>query len=114
MIDPATARIWTGQFNIIDGDVREEGPNIAAFQGRGVEGDVPTLYLLAEPASSEGEAVVGVMVQAIGQLYRQQDVSLTGNVLRALRGAHDSLYQWNQQNERGSWSAAGCSSAAVR
>ncbi len=114
MRDNESAHLWTGQFNIIGGDVREEGPNSASFQGRSLDGGVPTLYLLAEPALPISEPLVGEMVQAIGQLFRQQDISLTGNVIRALRGAHDSLYQWNQQNDRAAWSAAGCSAAVVR
>lgn len=108
------ARVWTGQFNIIGGDVREEGPNTASFEGRATEGDGSTLYVVAEPALPASEPLVGELVQAMGQLFRQQDVSLTGNVLRALRGAHESLYQWNQQNDRSVWSAAGCSAAVVR
>jgi hypothetical protein len=114
MRETAAVRIWTGQFNIIAGDVREEGPNVASFEGRATDGDPATLYVLAEPALPASEPLVGEMVQAIGQLFRQQDVSLTGNLLRSLRGAHESLYQWNQDNDRSVWSAAGCSAAVVR
>lgn len=115
MNEPRPVRAWTGQFNIVDGDVREEGANVATSEGRTSEGGTPVLYVVAEPGQPEGEAMVGQMVQAIGQLFSRQDVSLTGNVLRALRGAHDSLYQWNQQQgDRAAWSSAGCSAAVLR
>ena len=114
MREVAPAHLWTGQFNVIGGDVREEGPNVASFQGRATEGDLPTLYIVAEPALPASEPLIGEMVQAVGHLFRQQDLSLTGNVLRALSGAHESLHQWNQQNDRSVWSAAGCSAAVVR
>ncbi len=107
-------RVWTGQFNIIDGDVREEGANVATFEGRPSNGEIPALYIVAEPAAPESEGMVGQMVQAIGQLFARQEVSLTGNLLRALRGAHESLFRWNlQQGGSVARSSAGCSAAVV-
>ena len=107
-------RVWTGQFNIIDGDVREEGANVATFEGRPSNGEIPALYVVAEPAAPESEGMVGQMVQAIGQLFARQEVSLTGNLLRALRGAHESLFRWNLQQGAGvARSSAGCSAAVV-
>lgn len=107
-------RVWTGQFNIIDGDVREEGANVATFEGRPSNGEIPALYIVAEPAVPESEGMVGQMVQAIGQLFARQEVSLTGNLLRALRGAHESLFRWNlQQGGSVARSSAGCSAAVV-
>ena len=115
MQETASTRVWNGQFNIIDGNVREEGPNVGSFEGRPLEGLPTTLYVLGEPVAPTPEGIVGEMVQAMGQLFRQQDVSMTGNIFRTLRGAHESLYEWNrQQTDRSAWSAAGCSAAVVR
>ena len=115
MQEIASTRVWSGQFNIIDGTVREEGPNVGSSEGRPLEGLPTTLYVLGEPVAPTAEEIIGEMAQAMGQLFRQQDVSLSGNLLRTLRGAHESLYQWNrQQADRSAWSAAGCSAAVVR
>ena len=115
MHEMASTRVWSGQFNIIDGNVREEGLNIGSFEGRSLEGLPTTLHVLGEPVAPTSEGIVGEMVQVLGRLFPQQDVSLTGNLLRTLRVAHESLYQWNrQQTDRSMWSAAGCSAAVVR
>src|SRR4030042_1802990 len=106
------AEIWVGQFSIVAGETREEGPWTALFPprpGRGVH-----LYVLVEPTSASGGEVCQPLAAAIGRLFQQQRLSLTGGLLAALRGAHQQLRDWNQRSLREHRVGAGATCLALR
>ena len=72
------------------------------------------LYVLVEPATPASKEYCGQLVDAIGRLYRQDPLSMTGAVLRALKAAHQQLRDWNQRTLREHHVLAGVSSLAVR
>ncbi len=106
------AEIWVGQFCIIDGEAREEGPWTGLFPpraGRGVH-----LYVLVEPASASSGEACQPLAAAIGRLFQQQRFSLTGGLLTALREAHQQLQDSNARSLREHWVGAGATCLALR
>ncbi len=91
-------RTWVGRFSIVEGQVREEGPWLGAFQGRLPEGDSRDLYVLAEPAQPGGEEFCDQLVEVVGRLFQKENLSQTGALLRTLRAAHDNLRDWNRKS----------------
>ena len=77
------AEIWVGQFCIVGGEAREEGPWPGLFPPRAGLG--AHLYVLVEPAVAGSDEVCQPLAAAIGRLFRQQRLSLTGGLLAALR-----------------------------
>jgi len=107
--------VWVGQFNIIGGQVQEEGPRTGIFldRNRG-EPDVSHLYILVEPALPDSEEFCPQVIEVIGQLFHESKLSLTGGLLRALRSAHESLREWNRKSLKEHRVATGLSCLAVR
>src|SRR4030042_1146207 len=106
------AEIWVGQFSIVAGETREEGPGTALLPprtGLGVH-----LYVLVEPTSASGGEVCQPLAAALGRLFQQQPLSLPGGRLAALRGAHQQLRDWNQKSLREHWVGAGATCLALR
>ena len=106
------AEIWVGQFSIVAGEAREEGPWTGLFPPRAGLG--VHLYVLVEPASAGSAEVCQPLAAAIGRLFQQQRLSLTGGLLAALRGAHQQLRDWNQKSLRQHWVGAGATCLALR
>jgi len=106
------AEIWVGQFSIVAGDTREEGPWTGIFPPRAGVG--VHLYVLVEPVGAGSAEVCRPLAAAIGRLFRQQRLSLTGSLLAALRGAHQQLRDWNQKSLRQHWVGAGATCLALR
>lgn len=108
-------KTWVGRFAIVQGQAQEEGPGLRSFpRQRPDEPEEDELYVLAEPASPGGEEYCSQLVDAVGRLYRQDTLSLTGAMLRALQGAHRQLYDWNQRSLPEQRVGAGVSCLAVR
>src|SRR3989337_2927694 len=91
------ASLWVGQFNIVRGETREEGPLVGSFPGKSQNGERPHLYVVAEPVPAGGDQLCGQLVAALGHLFERYDLSLTATILRALRTAHDQLQDWNRR-----------------
>ena len=106
------AEIWVGQFCLIDGEAREEGPWTSLLPPRAGLG--VHLYALVEPASDGSADVCQPLAAVIGRLFQQQRLSLTGGLLAALRGAHQQLRDWNQKSLRQHWVGAGATCLALR
>jgi len=106
------AEVWVGQFSIVGGEAREESPWTGLFPPR--TGPGVHLYVLVEPISESSAEVCQPLAAAIGRLFRQQRLSLTGGLLAALRGAHQQLRDWNQKSLRQHWVGAGATCLALR
>lgn len=107
------SELWIGQFNIVHSQVQEQGPWVGAFHG--FTAGAPTrFYVVAEPASPGGEQYCGQLVQALGSLFGQKDLSMTGNLLRALRSAHHRLREWNRTSIPEDQVGAGATCMALR
>src|SRR3990170_8273359 len=107
-------RTWVGRFAIVDGQAREEGPLLRSFARQRPDEEEDELYVLVEPASAPAAEYCGQLVEALGSVFRQDILSTTGAMLRALRSAHQQLHDWNQRTLREHRVAAGVSCLAVR
>ncbi|MDP2949573.1 MAG: hypothetical protein Q8P22_08565 [Chloroflexota bacterium] len=107
------AEIWVGQFSIVGGEAREQGPWVGMFPptSRGLGSDI---YVLVEPSALGSEDFCQPLVAVIGRLFRQQRLSLTGALLASLRAAHNHLRDWNEKSLREHRVGAGASCLALR
>ena len=106
------AEIWVGQFCLIDGEAREEGPWTSLLPPRAGLG--VHLYVLVEPAGAGSAEVCQPLATAITRLFQQQRLSLTGGLLASLRGAHQQLRDWNEKSLRQHRVGAGATCLALR
>jgi len=107
-------KTWVGRFAMVQGRPQEEGPFLRSFLRQRPDEEEDELYVLVEPASSGSAEYCGQLVDAIGRMYRQDTLSLTGAVARALRGANQQLRDWNERSLRDHQVGAGVSCLAVR
>ena len=91
--------VWVGQFSIVGGEAREQGPWIGMHPARSniLRTD---LYVVVEPALPGSEELCPSLVEVIGRLFRVQRLSLTGALLASLKAAHERLQDWNQKSLR--------------
>ena len=69
---------------------------------------------MIDPANGASAEYSQQLADAIGRLYKQDPLSLTGAVLRSLRAAHEQLRDWNRRSLREHHVAASVSCLAVR
>lgn len=105
--------IWVGQFCIVGGEAREQGPWLGVFPARGgvLAADV---YVLVESALPGSEDFCQPLVAVIGRLFRRQSLSVTGALLASLRAAHNHLRDWNDRSLREHRVGAGATCLALR
>jgi hypothetical protein len=107
------AEVWVGQFCIVGGEAREQGPWLGVFPARG--GALPAdLYVLVEPSLPGSEDFCQPLVAVTGRLFRQQRLSITGALLASLRAAHNHLRDWNDRSLREHRVGAGATCLALR
>ena len=107
-------KIWVGRFAIVDGQPQEEGPFLRSFPRQRPDEEEDELYVLVEPASPASREHCLQLAEAIGQMYRQDILSITGAVSRALRAAHQQLHDWNERTLREQRAGAGVTTLAIR
>src|SRR3990172_2446706 len=107
-------KTWVGRFAIVQGQPQEEGPHLHSFPRQRPDEEEDELYVLVEPASPGSEEYTGQLVDAIGRMYQQDPLSLTGALLRSLKAAHQQLLEWNQRSLPEHRIGAGVSCLAVR
>jgi len=90
--------IWLGQFNIVGGQVQEEGPYAAHLTGRSVADSIANLYTAIQPTSEDTEQLCAEVQQTIGRMFGRAQYSVTGNLLLALGKAHQHLRDWNRSS----------------
>ena len=105
--------IWVGRFAIVRGDVREHGPWLVE-QRRGHDEEAVRLLVLAEPADDRSAGFCADVAAAVADLFAQEELSLTGGLVRAIRRAHANLAEWNGRSLREHRVAVGVTCVALR
>ncbi len=107
-------KVWVGRFSIVDGQPQEEGPLLRSFPRQRPDEDEDELYVLVQPVAEGNKEHYSQLVDAIGRIYQQDTLSITGAVLRAMQAAHRQLREWNDRTLREQHVAAGTTCLAVR
>jgi hypothetical protein len=105
---------WVGQFSIVGGQAQEQGPCLGLFQGNRADGEPVDLFVLVEPINEASEQYAQQIVDAIAELFQQEQLSMTGGLVRAVRAAHDTLLDWNRKSLREHQVGVGISCLAIR
>ena len=107
-------KIWVGRFAIVDGQPQEESAFLRSFPRQRPDEAEDELYVLVEPATPASKEYCGQLADAVGRMYRQDPLSITGAMLRALQSAHRQLHDWNTRTLREHRVGAGVGCLAVR
>ena len=107
-------KTWVGRFAIVNGEAQEESRLLRSYPRQRPDEEEDELYVLVQPAGEGGDEYAGQLVDAIGRMYRQDALSITGAVLRSLKGAHQQLRDWNERSLPEHRVSAGVSCLAVR
>lgn len=107
-------RTWVGRFVIDEGQPQEESALLRSFPRQRPEEEEDELYVLVEPAFPDNKEYCGQLVDAVGRMYLQDTLSITGAVLRAIKAAHQQLRDWNERSLREHRVGAGISCLVVR
>lgn len=86
---------------------------MSSFQAEAA-GEPLRLYVVTEPIRPGSEQYTEQLGEAIGTLFSRYDFSITGNMTRALRAAHDHLREWNRTSMPEEQVGAGVSLLALR
>jgi hypothetical protein len=89
---------WVARFVVDHGRVTEEGGRLRTFQRRRLDEPDVDLHVIAEPTGIKGEELGAQALDAIGRLFQQDKLSLTGGLQRALAGTHQTLQEWNRRS----------------
>ena len=89
---------WVARFVVDHGRVTEEGGRLRSFQRRRLDESDVDLHILAEPQGDKGPDLASQALEAIGRLFLQDRLSLTGGLNRALRSTHATLLDWNKRS----------------
>jgi hypothetical protein len=107
--------LWVGQFGMENGEAKQLTPWVGLFPDEnGAPEGKTDLYVIVEPASPGSKDFCGDLKEAIGDLFHKEKASLTGGVLRSLRGAHENLREWNRQSIKDHRVSAGVSCLALQ
>src|SRR3990170_1663584 len=104
---------WVARFVVDQGRVTEEGGLLRTFQRRRLDEPDVDLHILAEPEGVKGDELGAQALDAIGRLFLQDRLSLTGGLLRSLRSTHQTLLDWNRRSLPRDRVRAGISAAVV-
>jgi hypothetical protein len=104
---------WVARFIVENGRVTEEGSRLRTFQRRRLDEPDVDLHVLGEPSGLKGDDLGAQALDAIGRLFLQDRLSLTGGLLRALRSTHETLLDWNRRSVPREQVSLGVSAAAV-
>lgn len=106
-------RLWQGQFNIIAGQAKQEGPYAAAITNRSVAESSADLFVTLQPARTDTDQLCGDVVQTISRVFGRAQYSITGNLLLALGKAHQHLRDWNRSSLAEHRNSVGVSCAVI-
>lgn len=98
----------------MEGQPREESPLLRSFPRQRPDEEEDELYVLVEPSSPGDKEYCAQLVDAIGRMYQQDTLSMTGAALRALKVANQQLRDWNERSLREHRVGAGVSCLVVR
>jgi hypothetical protein len=105
---------WVARFVVDHGRVTEEGGRLRTFQRRRLDEADVDLHVIAEPAGNKGEELAAQALDAIGRLFQQDKLSLTGGLQRALTETHQTLREWNRRSLPRDQVSIGVTAAMVR
>ena len=89
---------WVSRFVVDHGRVTEDGGRLRTFQRRRLDEPDVDLHVIAEPEGARGEELAAQALDAIGRLFQQDKLSLTGGLQRALAETHQTLREWNRRS----------------
>jgi DNA-binding beta-propeller fold protein YncE len=89
---------WVARFVVDHGSVTEEGGRLRTFQRRRLDEPDVDLHILCEPAGVKGDDLGAQALDAIGRLFLQDRLSLTGGLQRALHATNQTLLEWNRRS----------------
>lgn len=105
--------IWFGQFNIVGGQIQEEGPYVGIFEGmRGASG--VGVYVIAEPVGGATPRICDEVLEIIARTFGSPEQALTANLLRATGAAHQHVRDWNRLHPGDRSAGVGLSCLAIR
>jgi hypothetical protein len=107
-------RTWVGQFSLVGGQAQEQGPCLGLFQGNRADGDPVDLFVLVEPTNPASEQYAQQIIDAIADLIQQEQLSMTGALVRSVQAAHETLLDWNRKSLREHQVGVGISCLAIR
>ena len=105
--------IRVGRFAVVEGDVREHGPWMVE-QARDGDPEIIRLIVLVEPVDERSAEFSEEVAGAVADLFVQEELSLTGGLIRAIRRAHANLAEWNRRSLREHRVAVGVTCVALR
>lgn len=108
-----TLDIWCGQFNIVGGQVQEEGPFTGVFEGTQQAAGVG-LYVVAEPIGSATARLCNDALEVIARAFGSPEQALTANLLRAISAGHRHAQDWNRLHAVDRAAGVGLSCLATR
>src|SRR5438105_15094625 len=77
---------WVARFVVDHGQVTEEGGHLRTFPRRRLDEPDTDLHVLAEPSGPNAADLGAQALDAIGRLFLKETLSLTGGLVRSLRG----------------------------
>ncbi|HLF70809.1 MAG TPA: hypothetical protein VI759_01460 [Dehalococcoidia bacterium] len=89
---------WVARFVVDHGKVTEEGGRLRTFERRRLDEPDVDLHIICEPEGVKGEELGAQALDAIGRLFLQDRLSITGGLLRALQSTHQTLLDWNRRS----------------
>ncbi|HWO73028.1 MAG TPA: hypothetical protein VNN21_05665 [Dehalococcoidia bacterium] len=108
-----TLKTWVARFVVDHGRVTEEGGRLRSFERRRLDEPDVDLHVLAEPSGAKGEDLGAQAIDAIGRLFSQDRLSVTGGLQRAIIGTHQTLLDWNRRSLPRDQVSVGIVAAAV-
>lgn len=104
--------VWFGQFNIVAGQIQEEGPYVGVFEGaRGAAGVY--LYTVVEPLGGATARLCDDVIETVARTFDVPAGELTTNLSAALGAAHQRVREWNRLHS-GAVATLGISCLAMR
>ena len=106
-------KTWVARFVVDHGRVTEEGGRLRTFQRRRLDEPDVDLHVLAEPLGDKGDELGAQALDAIGRLFLQDRLSVTGGLLKAIASTHQTLLDWNRRSVAREQVSAGLAAAAI-
>src|SRR5690606_36096771 len=104
---------WVARYFVDNGRVTEEGRRLRSFQRRPLDEPDVDLHVPHEPNGAKAAYPATHAIEAIGNSFLNDRLSLTGALTRALRETHATLLDWNRRSLPRDQAAIGITAALV-
>src|SRR3989304_792324 len=88
---------WVARFVVDHGRVTGEDGLLRTFLRRLLAEPEVDLHIIAEPTGAKSEELGAQALDAIGRVFLQDRLSISGGLLRALRGPNQTLLEWDRR-----------------